>query len=190
MTSADNVHDAGTRHAARAVDDPGRGWHSGLDTGLLVLRIALACIVGAHGLQKLFGLFGGTGIDGFARVLDGYGFTSQTTLLAWVTALTEVGGSALLLLGMFTPLAAAGLLGVAVNIVVLRVPTGFFLRGPQDGFEFQLLLGAVALAFLFTGAGRLALDANTPWGRRPARFGLIGVGLAAVSSAAVLILFH
>lgn len=171
------------------VDRP-RPWHSGVDVGLLVLRLVLGGIVGAHGLQKLLGVLGGTGIDGFARVLTGFGFTGHTTLLAWVTGLTEVGGSVLLVLGLLTPLGAAGLLGVALNIVVLRAPTGFFLESARDGIEFQLLLAAVALALLFTGSGRIALDRATPWGRRPVPFGLAGLGLAVVTSAAVLLLFH
>ncbi|MFI6741817.1 DoxX family protein [Nonomuraea sp. NPDC050451] len=162
----------------------------GIGIGLLVLRITLACIVGAHGLQKLFGLFGGSGIGGFAKVLGGYGFTSNTTLLAWVTALSETGGSALLLLGLGTPLGAAALLGVAVNIVYIKAPTGFFMGTQKDGFEFQLLLGVVALAYLFTGAGRYSLDARTPWGRRPVPYGLAGLALALVTSTGVILLFR
>ncbi|MFI7152801.1 DoxX family protein [Nonomuraea sp. NPDC050022] len=162
----------------------------GIDIGLLVLRATLACIVGAHGLQKLFGLFGGSGIGGFAKVLGGYGFTSNTTLLAWVTALSETGGSALLLLGLGTPLGAAALLGVAVNIVYIKAPTGFFMGTQKDGFEFQLLLGAVALAYLFTGAGRYSFDARTLWGRRPVPYGLAGLALALATSMGVILLFR
>jgi putative oxidoreductase len=160
------------------------------DAGLLVLRLALAAVVGAHGLQKLFGLFGGSGIDGFAATLTGYGFTSGTTLLAWVTALSETGGSLLLLFGVLTPLGAAAVLGVALNIVYVRAPTGFFLSGARDGYEFQLLLGAIALALLFTGSGRYALDARTPWGRNPGPYGAVALVLAVATSAGIVILFR
>jgi putative oxidoreductase len=162
----------------------------GTDIGLLVLRVALACVVGAHGMQKLFGAFGGTGIPGFAEVLTGYGFTGQTTLLAWVTGMSEMFGSLLLLVGLATPLGAAALLGVAANIVYVRASTGFFLVGTKGGFEFQLLLGAVALGLLFTGAGRYSADAVLPWGRLPLRYAVGGLVLSVVTSAGIIILFR
>lgn len=162
----------------------------GTDAGLLLLRIGLAAVVGAHGLQKLFGIFGGTGIDGFAKVLTGYGFTSGTTLLAWVTGLSETVGSALLLVGFATPIGASAVLGVAVNIVYVRAPSGFFLSGTNGGFEFQLVLGVIALALLFAGSGRFSADAKTPWGREPIRYGLAGLILSMLMSAAVILLFR
>ncbi|WP_297548535.1 DoxX family protein [Amycolatopsis sp.] len=164
-------------------------WHGGLDFGLLIMRVALGVTMGAHGLQHLFGLFGGPGIAGFARFLGSFGFTSQTTLLSWLTGISEVGGGALVIVGLFTPLGATALLGVAVNIVYAKWHGGFF-EGQGGGFEFELLLGVVALTLLFTGAGRFSLDANTPWRRRPVPLGLLGVLLAAAVSVAVIVLFR
>jgi hypothetical protein len=51
----------------------------------------------AHGLIKVFGFFGGPGLERFEEVLQGFGFTSQLGPLSWLTGLTEVGGSALIL---------------------------------------------------------------------------------------------
>jgi putative oxidoreductase len=168
-------------------------WHGGLDLGLLILRIMLGGTMGAHGLQHLFGVFGGPGVAGFARVLDGFGFTSQTTLLSWITGIAEVGGGLLVILGLFTPLGAAALLGVTVNVVYAKFHGGFFLgRGnsPGGGFEFELVLSALSLALLFTGAGRVSLDVNTPWRRKPTPFGLLGLLLATAASVAVIMLFR
>ncbi|MFD8497477.1 DoxX family protein [Amycolatopsis sp. NPDC059657] len=173
-----------------AMPRPGRDSRAGTDAGLLLLRLALACVVGAHGLQKLFGAFGGSGIGGFAKVLTGYGFTSGTTLLAWVTGLSETLGSISLLVGVATPVGASAVLGVAVNIIYVRAPSGFFLSGTNGGFEFQLLLAAIALVLLFTGSGRFSLDAGTPWGREPIRYGLAGLALAMAMSAGVILLFR
>ncbi|MFE0021653.1 DoxX family protein [Amycolatopsis sp. NPDC059021] len=166
-------------------DDESRS--GGSDLGLLVLRLALGVIMGAHGLQHLFGLFGGPGIGGFARALEMFGYHKQTTLLSWITGITEVGGAVLVVAGLFTWLGAAGLLGVAANIVYAKFHGGFF-QGQGQGFEFELLLGAVALALLFTGSGRFALDRNTPWRKRPFPFAVGGVLLAAAASVVVIVL--
>ncbi|WP_034238207.1 DoxX family protein, partial [Saccharomonospora iraqiensis] len=171
----------GTGTTTRSRSGPGH-WHGGLDLALFVLRLVLGGTLVAHGLQK-FGLLDGPGLDGFARGLGSFGYTGQTTLLAWVTALAEVGGGVLLVLGLFTPLGAAAALGVLVNAIAVKVGAGFF--AGQGGFEYELVLAATAFALLFTGSGRLALDRNTPWRHRPLVFGLVALTLAAGSSAAV-----
>jgi putative oxidoreductase len=161
----------------------------GVDLALLVLRMVLAAGMGAHGLIKVFGFFGGPGLDRYEKVLQGFGFTSQVGPLAWLTGLTEVGASALILLGLFTPLAAAGLLGVGLSAVVSKWGGGFF-EGQGQGFELELTFASIALALLLAGPGRLALDANTPWGRHPLPYGVAGVALAAVTSIFTLVLFR
>nr|WP_253862903.1 DoxX family membrane protein [Prauserella halophila] len=161
-------------------------WHAGLDVGLLVLRLGLAMVMGAHGLQKLFGLFDGPGIGGFADALTGMGYTGQTTLLAWITALAETGGALLLAAGLFTPLGAAAVLGVTINMVV----TKFQLGSGYFETELELLIGLAALTLLFTGAGRLAVDKNTPWRRKPGAFGLFGLLLATAASIVVIVMFR
>lgn len=161
----------------------------GVDLALLVLRVALAAGMGAHGLIKVFGLFGGPGLERYAKVLQGFGFTTHPGLLSWVTGLTEVGGSALLLLGLFTPLAAAGLLGTSASAVVSKRSGGFF-EAQGQGFELELTFASIALALLLAGPGRLALDASTPWGRRPLPFGLAGLAIAVVTSIITFVLFR
>ncbi|MEU6642421.1 DoxX family protein [Saccharomonospora sp. NPDC046836] len=171
-------------------DKPDR-WHGGLDFGLLVLRLALGGTMAAHGLQKLFGLFDGPGIDGFAEVLRGLGYTSQTTLLSWITGIAELGGGALLILGLFTPLGAAALLGVVANIIYAKYTLGGrFFTGEGAGFEYELMLGAMAFALLFTGSGRVAIDKNTPWRSRPLPFALMSLVLAGAATAVVIFLFR
>ncbi|MGH3452116.1 MAG: DoxX family protein [Haloechinothrix sp.] len=169
--------------------EPRSRWHAGLDLGLLILRLVLGGTMIGHGLQK-FNFFDGPGIEGFARVLEGYGFTQQTTLLSWITAATEVGAGGLLVLGLFTPLGAAGVLGVLASVIVLKADNGFFLGGRQQGFEFEVALAAMAVALLFTGPGRVALDANTPWRRKPVPYGLVALLLAAAATVVVLMVFR
>lgn len=164
-------------------------WHGGLDFGLLLLRLVLGGTMGAHGLQKLFGSFGGPGIDGFAGYLQQLGFTGQFTLLSWITALSEVVGGVLLVLGLFTPIGASALLGVTASIVYVKFSGGFF-SAAGKGFEFELLLATAALALLFTGSGRIALDVNTPWRRKPMPFAIFGLLIAAAASVLILTLFR
>ncbi|WET83321.1 DoxX family protein [Amycolatopsis sp. QT-25] len=173
------------------VAEPGNGpapteTRGGIDLGLLVLRVVLGVTMGAHGLQHLFGAFGGPGVGGFARVLGNFGYT-QTTLLSWITGISEVVGGALVLVGLFTPVGAAALLGVCANIVYVKFGGGFFQKEGQ-GFEFELLLAAASLTVLLAGSGRIALDVNTPWRKRPLSFGLIGLVVAAAASVVVLVL--
>ncbi|MBE1464884.1 DoxX family protein [Kibdelosporangium phytohabitans] len=166
---------------------PVYAWHGGLDFGLLVLRLVLGGTFVAHALQKLFGLFGGPGIDGFAQYLGSFGFT-QPTLLAWVTGVSELVGGVLLVIGLFTPIGAAAVLGVMANVVYLKWGGGFF--GPPKGFEWDVALGTVAFVLLFTGPGRISLDRPTPWGRRPVPLGLFMLIVAAGLSVVTLVVFR
>jgi putative oxidoreductase len=111
-------------------------------------------------------------------------------MLSWLTALTEVGGGVLLIVGLLTPFGAAGILGITLSIVALKWNEGFFAVADQDGFEFEMLLGAVALALLFSGPGRLSVDRKAPWQQNPVPYGLAGLALAVVTSAIVLLLFR
>ncbi|MFB9430422.1 DoxX family protein [Streptoalloteichus tenebrarius] len=160
------------------------GWTAGADLGLLVLRLVLGGTFVAHGAQKLFGAFDGPGIAGFAQYLDALGFR-QTTLMAWVTGLTEFVGGVLVVLGLLTPLAAAGLLGVMISSVAVKWPNGFF-TGTGQGFELDLVLAAAAACLLLAGPGRAAVDTGRVWMRRPLISGLPFLVLAV--GAAVLVL--
>ncbi len=162
------------------------GWTAGADIGLLVLRLALGGAFVMHGLQKVFGLFGGPGIDGFARYLQSAGFR-EARILAWVTGVTELGGGALLVLGLFTPLAAAGVLGVMANVIALKYRGGFF---APNGVELEAAYAAMAFAALFAGPGRAALDYNRSWFRHPLLSGFTCLVIAAGATAATLYVFR
>lgn len=162
-------------------------WTAGADLGLLVLRLSLGALFLAHGSQKLFGVLGGPGTLGFTRVLQGMGF-QQAGVLALVTGGTELASGALLVLGLLTPLAAAGIVGLMADAVVLHLSHGFFLT--SGGFEYEAVLGAVALGLMFTGPGRVAVDNGRWWYRRPVAAGFIGLVIAAGAAAGVLFGLH
>jgi putative oxidoreductase len=165
-------------------------WNGGTDIGLLLLRFAVGGTFFAHGMQKVFGLWGGPGIAGFARTLDGFGFQQPTTL-AWVTGITELVAGAFVVLGVLTPLAAAGLLAIMINTVLLKMGNGFFVGSPAgaNAVELDVVLGLAAAALVFTGPGRIALDNGRTWHRRPASWGVLAliVGVAAGVLAFVLL---
>ncbi len=170
-------------------DDVDRGarWHGGADLGLLILRLALGVILGLHGAQKLFGVLGGPGTDGFAESLTTMGF-EQTAILSLVTGAAELGGGALLVLGLFTPLGAAGIAGVMGPAIALNAQSGFF--ASDGGVEFEVMLLAAAVALMFTGPGRASLDNGRAWYRRPLLSGFLCLLLAAGSAAAVFFLLR
>jgi putative oxidoreductase len=178
-------------------------WNPATDVGLLLLRLGVGGTFLAHGLQKVFGLWGGPGIAGFAQGLGALGFT-QTTTLAWVTGLGELVGGAFVILGAVTPLAAAGLLGIMINVVLLKLGNGFFIAGPAlppgsappagsglpGGFELELVLGLAAAALVLTGPGRIALDNGRAWHRRPASWGVLCLVIGIAAAVLIRVLLH
>jgi putative oxidoreductase len=165
-------------------------WNGGTDIGLLLLRFAVGGVLFAHGAQKVFGLWGGTGISGFARMLEGYGY-QQSVTLAWVTGVAELVGGAFVVLGVLTPLAAAGLLAIMINAVLVKLGNGFFITSPtgSDAVEYDVVLGLASAALVFTGPGRIALDNGRPWHRRPASWGVLSlvIGIAAAVLVRILL---
>lgn len=127
-----------------------------VDVGLLVLRVVLGVIFAAHGAQKLFGSFGGPGLEGTA------GFHSQLGikppyLMAVLAGLAEFVGGILVAVGFLTPIAAVALVvTMAVAVLTVHLKNGFF--SMNGGYEFNLALAAMALTLLFAGAGALSID--------------------------------
>jgi putative oxidoreductase len=121
-----------------------------------LLRATAGLLLVPHGAQKLFGWFGGYGVDA-----TGQFFATKLGLpasLALVAGLIEFFGGLALALGLLTrPVAAlvAGLMAVAV--VQVHLPAGFFWT--SGGYEYPLLWGVVALVFVIRGGGPYSLDA-------------------------------
>ncbi|MDU0294458.1 DoxX family protein [Saccharothrix longispora] len=120
------------------------------DVAALIGRIGVGVVFIAHGWQKV----AEWGLDGTATAFAGMG-VPLPTLSAWFAAIVELGGGALLLLGVATPvvgvLLAVDMLGA---LVIVHLPNGLL---GQGGYELVLVLGVAALALGFNG-GSLALD--------------------------------
>jgi putative oxidoreductase len=121
-----------------------------------VLRVATGLILMPHGAQKLFGWFGGYGVEG-----TGQYFATQLHLpasLALLAGLIEFFGGMALAAGFATRAAAALVVGMmSIAIVCVHLPNGFFWT--SGGFEYPLLWGIVALYFVVRGGGRYSVDA-------------------------------
>lgn len=128
-----------------------------LSAGLLIGRVVLGGLMMGHGAQKLFGWFGGYGLRGTAGFFESLGFRPGR-LFAGMAAGTEVLSGLLLLLGLFTPVAAALMMSVMIVAAgSVHWKGGVF--AATNGIEVPLLYGVGALALGLTGAGLFSLDA-------------------------------
>jgi putative oxidoreductase len=130
------------------------------DPLLLVARVVLGVVMFAHGSQKVFGLFGGGGLDGAYAFFAGFGIPSW---LATLGIIAEFGGAIALLLGVLGRVAAAGLIvNMLVAVTVVHGRFGFFMNwgGQQggEGIEFHLITIALLLTILVRGSGPLSID--------------------------------
>jgi putative oxidoreductase len=124
--------------------------------GRLLLRVTVGGLFVGHGTQKLFGWFGGHGLEATANMFDSIGMRpgNRNAIAAGVA---EAGGGAALAAGFATPLAAATLTSVmltAINRVHLK-------NGPwitNGGYEYNAVLIAAVLALAEVGPGELSLD--------------------------------
>jgi putative oxidoreductase len=128
-----------------------------MDIGMLLLRLTVGLTLGAHGAQKLFGWFGGPGLDGTGKGMEMLGFFPGRRH-ALMAGLAEVGGGLLLALGLMTPVAASIVFAVMlVASVSAHLKRGFFVM--NGGYEYTLVLGLSGLSLAFTGPGLVSLDA-------------------------------
>ena len=147
--------------------------------GLLILRLVVGLTMAAHGAQKLFGWFGGYGLQGTGGFLEQLGFFPgrRNALFA---GLAEFGGGVLLALGFATPLAATLIISVMfVATATVHLKNGFF--NHAQGYEYPLTLAAVALSVAIIGAGPISVDgalhlrdAGPVWGFGALLAGVIG----------------
>jgi putative oxidoreductase len=125
------------------------------DLGLLLLRLGAGGVLAAHGTQKLFGWFGGHGIEGTGQFMESVGYRPGKAS-ATAAGLAETGGGALLALGLATPAAGAAAAGAMTGAAAVHTPNGFFNQG--GGYEYAATLGLAATGLAITGPGRLSLD--------------------------------
>ena len=129
----------------------------------LLARLALGIVIFPHGAQKLLGWFGGYGFTGTM------GFLTGTAGLPWIMALLviliEFFGALMLITGFATRIAALGIIGNFLGVVVSsHLSSGFFMNwsteaGKGEGLEYFILLFGLAIITLIAGGGKASMDA-------------------------------
>jgi len=128
-----------------------------LDLGFLFARVTIGLLMAAHGAQKLFGWFGGHGLQGTGAFFGQLGF-QPGRLFATLAALGEFGSGLLIALGLFGPIGPAVLLSVMV-VAAISVHWQHGLFATNNGIELPLLYSIAGIRFALTGPGRYSLDA-------------------------------
>ncbi|OEC32685.1 putative oxidoreductase [Pseudomonas cuatrocienegasensis] len=124
--------------------------------GITVLRIIVGLTFVAHGSQKLFGWFGGYGLEGVAQWMESIGL-APGYLMALAAGSAEFFGGLALIIGLLArPAAAVLAVTMLVAIVTVHLANGFFMS--NNGYEFALALLAASVAIAFEGAGKLSVD--------------------------------
>ena len=160
-----------------------------MDLGLLLLRLVIGGLLVGHGAQKLFGAFGGHGLEGTGGFFASIGFRPGKPM-AFVAGLTELGAGVLLILGLLTPLASAGVIGTL--LVAGSVHAGKGLWAVNGGYELPLVYALLGAVLALTGPGAYSLDAlsglqpSLVWGAGAIVLGLVAGGVVVARAKSVL----
>jgi len=150
---------------------------------MLLLRLVLGLSLAAHGAQKLFGWFGGGGLQGTADFFEAVGFAPGLPL-AVVGGLAELVGGLFIAFGLLTPLGGAAVLATMIGATdVVRAGSGTFFAA-NGGFELELIITVAIATVILAGPGRLALDCRNF--AKP-RWRWLGLGLGVVGGLAAIV---
>jgi len=118
----------------------------------LVIGLTMA----AHGAQKLFGWWGGPGMNGWTGAMNRMRIRPAVPW-AWMSALAELLGGIGLAVGLLTPLPSLAIAGsMLVAIALVHWPKGFWVT--KGGYEFNLSILAAIAAIALAGPGAYSLD--------------------------------
>jgi putative oxidoreductase len=160
-----------------------------MDLVLFVLRIVVGLLFVGHGTQKLFGFFGGGGLEGTAGFFEQLGLRPGR-LHAVLAGCAEAGGGLLLALGLVVPVGAAAVIAVmATAVITVHARNGIWVSA--NGVEYTLVMAAAAFALAGVGAGSWSLDealgihlASAGWAIGAVAVGLLGAIAAVIGGRA------
>jgi putative oxidoreductase len=130
------------------------------DGVLTLIRVVAGGVMLPHGMQKLFGWFGGAG---FAGTIHGFGQRGFPAPLVILVIAAEFFGSIGLIIGFLSRIAAFGIaVDMTMAAIMVTSKFGMFINwaGKQkgEGMEYQLLMIAMTLAIVIAGGGALSVD--------------------------------
>ena len=128
-----------------------------LSLGLLLARLAIGLLMAAHGAQKLFGWFGGYGLNATGQFMVGLGYPMGRTFAA-AASIGEIASGLLIAAGLFGPIGPAMMLGIMI-VAAITVHWAHGVFAMSNGIELPLLYGAAGIILAVTGYGRYSLDA-------------------------------
>ncbi len=127
-----------------------------MDIALLALRVFAGLLFAGHGAQKLFGWFGGNGLEATAGFFENIGLRPGK-FHATAAGFNEFAGGILLALGLFTPLAAVLIIAtMTAAVITVHAKNGPWVT--EQGWELNALYGLIAFAVAGIGAGQVSLD--------------------------------
>ena len=133
--------------------------HTDPDYAWTFLRIIAGLIVFPYGMQKLFGWFGGPGIDGTLKDLDARRIPRS---IAWLIIVGQSFGSIALIAGFLGRIAAGGLFIVFTGALIVHLPDGWtmnwFGEKKGEGIEYFVMLLAMLLIIIVRGSGAMSID--------------------------------
>jgi putative oxidoreductase len=161
-TSLSNIDSPSTAPARRARAILRRVTGTGTDPAATVARLSLAALIFPHGAQHALGWFGGYGFAGtHAWMTKTLGFPAAAAALAiLIEILAPVG----LALGLAGRLAALGVVGIMLGAISTHASNGFFMNwfgtlpAGQEGFEYHLVVIALAAVVVMKGSGAFSAD--------------------------------
>ena len=122
---------------------------------MLILRLILGAIFVAHGAQKLFGMFGGIGIEGTTKMMEGLNF-SYPHIYAFVWSSIEFFGGLFLAFGVLARYASILIvLIMSITIWKINLSYGFFIQ--NGGYEYNLLILLACMPIILTGGGKWSI---------------------------------
>ena len=123
---------------------------------ILALRLPIAIIFIAHGAQKLFGWFGGYGLEGTGQWMASIGLEPGYYMALLAGSVEFFGGLALFVGLLVRPVALMLSITMVVAIFSVHFVNGLFMS--NNGYEFALVLLAASVSLMCSGSGKFSLD--------------------------------
>ncbi|MCC9308357.1 DoxX family protein [Kitasatospora sp. RB6PN24] len=158
-----------------------------MNTGLLLLRVVAGLLIAGHGVQKVSFRLGGSGLAGGTAEFRGDGFRGGK-LTALAAGGTQIGAGLMLALGLLTPLAAAGTMGVMTVALTVKWPHGLWVQ--HDGYEYPLVLIVIGAVLAATGPGQWSVDGALGMAHWPLWWLPVAVAMGAGGGLATRLALH